>query len=134
MKITNIDDLKKIAEGEIVELSGWDDNPFIVRVKRPSLQLMVAKGEIPNSLMTVATEAFYGKDKNTKMDMKKMSDLMFRIVDASLVEPSVKQLHDLGLDLTDQQMLEIFNYTQEGIEGLSRFRGKSSDSKGTKSK
>ena len=135
LKITSIDQLKKVAKGEIIELPGWvEGEPFIARISRPSLQKMVAKGEIPNALLSTATDVFYGKKSDGKLDMKKMSELQYTIVENALLEPTLKDIEELGIELTDQQMIEIFNYTQQGVQGLTSFREKSASDEGNKSK
>lgn len=124
MNVTSLDELKDIAKGKVVELSGWEeDRPFFVRLKRPSLQIMAMKGMIPNSLLSCATKLFF-KDKNTSLDIAEFASLQMAIAEASLVEPSVSQLDEIGLTLTDQQLMEIFTYSQSGVNGLESFRDK----------
>ena len=41
-----------------------------------------------------------------------------------MIEPSLQQIKDSGVELTDEQYMAIFNYTQKGIEALKPFRGK----------
>ena len=46
--------LKKIAEGQEVELIGWGEEPFVCKLKRPSMLGLVANGDIPNPLLNAA--------------------------------------------------------------------------------
>ena len=124
-KITSIADIKKYSQGSIVQLPSFDgEHPFIARVKRPSLLVMVKTGKIPNSLINQATQLFQkgagslGKD-NTISDMY---DIMETICDAALVSPSYSEIKDAGLNLTDEQMMAIFSYTQQGVKALEQFR------------
>ena len=124
-KITSIADIKKYAHGSIVQLPSFDgEHPFIARVKRPSLLVMVKTGKIPNSLINQATQLFQkgagslGKD-NTISDMY---DIMETICDAALVSPSYSEIKEAGLNLTDEQMMAIFSYTQQGVKALEQFR------------
>lgn len=124
-KITSITDIKKYAQGSIVQLPSFDgEHPFIARVKRPSLLVMVKTGKIPNSLINQATQLFQkgagslGKD-NTISDMY---DIMETICDAALVSPSYSEIKEAGLNLTDEQMMAIFSYTQQGVKALEQFR------------
>ena len=95
-KITSIADIKKYAQGSI----------------------------IPNSLINQATQLFQkgagslGKD-NTISDMY---DIMETICDAALVSPSYSEIKEAGLNLTDEQMMAIFSYTQQGVKALEQFR------------
>lgn len=131
MKVTSLVDLKKIAKGKIVELPGWDDDtPFYARLSRPSLQKMVSKGDIPNSLLNAATELFFGRSTGGKVDMKQLSDLQHVVVESALLEPTVEEIEEIGLELTDQQIIAIFNYTQEGLKGLEKFRKKETSNEG----
>lgn len=125
--VTSIVDLQKYASGNIVELPSFDgEHPFIVKLKRPSLLVMVKTGKIPNSLINQATELFQkganslGKD-NTVSDMY---DIIQSICEAALVSPSYKEIKDAGITLTDEQMMAIFSYTQQGVKALERFRTK----------
>ena len=34
MAVTSLENLKKLSEGQEVELPGWDDEPFICKLKR----------------------------------------------------------------------------------------------------
>ena len=51
-----------------------------------------------------------------------MYDVMDIIASAALIEPSLEQIKDCGLELSDDQMLAIFNYTQAGVKALEPFR------------
>lgn len=135
VKVTNIEQLKKMAQGEVVELPGWtQDEPFYARLSRPSLQKMVAKGEIPNELLGVATDLFYQKKTDKKIDMKKLTSLQYKIVDVAMLEPTLEDVEKAGIELTDLQMIEIFNYTQQGVRALSSFREKQASDEDNKSK
>lgn len=134
LTVTTIDELKAIAQGKVIELPGWeDDKPFYARLQRPSLQIMVANGEIPNSLLGAATKVFYGTSKGDKdINMSEMVKVQMSIVKASLVEPTVEDLEGIGLKLTDEQMLAIFQYSQMGLKGLEQFRAELSNPKNNK--
>ena len=47
MAVTSIEYLKKIAEGQEVKLTGWGEEPFVCKLKRPSMLGLVANGDIP---------------------------------------------------------------------------------------
>ena len=49
-------------------------------------------------------------------------DIVRVVVDAALVSPTLEEIEGAGLILSDDQMMAIFSYTQEGVRALSRFR------------
>ena len=59
MHITTISDLQSYANGTIVRFPDFGDGqPFVARVRRPSLLVLAKQGKIPNSLLTAAGELF----------------------------------------------------------------------------
>lgn len=124
-KVTTIDDLKEYAKGQIVQLPSFaDGQPLIVRMKRPSLMILAKSGKIPNKLLKTATEMFNGEGSADNEDLDALSktfELLEIICEASLVEPKYKDFKSAGIDLSDEQLIAIFNYTQRGIEALNSF-------------
>ena len=51
-----------------------------------------------------------------------------------MVEPTYQQLKDIGLELTDLQLLDIYNFTQLGVRSLISFRTKQGNIKDYKDK
>ena len=125
VKVTTIDDLKEYAKGQIVQLPPFaDGQPLIVRMKRPSLMILAKSGKIPNKLLKTATEMFNGEGGSNNEDLDALSktfELLEIICEASLVEPKYKDFKSVGIDLSDEQLIAIFNYTQRGIEALNSF-------------
>lgn len=129
IKVTSIADLQSYAKGAIVELPPFaDGQPFVARLRRPSMLALVKSGKIPNELLQVANELFMGKPggkREEKFDpgtMTRMFDVFDIMCEASFVEPTYKQLQDAGIELTDDQYTFIFNYSQAGIKALKSFR------------
>lgn len=124
LRVTTLEELKEKAKGELVELPGWGEEPFVCRLKRVSMLYMVKAGKIPNTLLTAAQEVFMdgAGAANSKIDFEEMSTLLTIFVDGSLVEPTAEQLKEIGLELTDEQKIAIFNYTQRGADALKKFR------------
>lgn len=127
MKVTSFEDLKSYSKGQIVELPPFaDGQPFVARMRRPSLMVLVKSGQIPNTLLTAANELFSGGASSfdaDKLDM--LSDILGIcevIAKASLIEPTYEQIKEAGLDLSDDQMMAIFSYSQNGVEALKSFR------------
>ncbi|AUM96805.1 TPA: esterase [Clostridium botulinum] len=127
LKVTNIEDLKKVAKGEVIQLPQFAQGiPFNARVKRVSLLNLVRKGVVPNKLLSAAEELFYGKQSSKEnVDLTQMTDVMYIMAENALVEPSIEDLKSVGLELTDEQIVALFNYTQEGVSELDSFREES---------
>ena len=135
MAVTSIEKLKKIAQGQEVELQGWDEEPFVCVLKRPSLLGLVENGDIPNPLLHAAYILFNGSNNpKDQVNLKEMNDLYRIIAKAAMVNPTYDQVVEAGLELTDMQLLEIFSFTQIGVQGLISFRAKQEDIKNTKRK
>lgn len=128
LQVTTIADLQRYARGQLVELPPFaDGQPLVVRMKRPSLMMLAKSGKIPNGLMKTASALFNGDDL-TESGMpedemlEKTYDILTLICEASLVEPSMEDFKEAGIELSDNQMIAIFNYTQQGISALESFR------------
>lgn len=129
-KVCTLEDLKKAFGGEIVDLPGFSSEMpvFTVRLRRPSLMAMVKNGKIPNDLLTEANTLFTrgtAGAMNANMDnpdaMKDMFNILDALCEASFVEPTYKDIKSIGVELTDEQYLAVFNYTQNGVDALKQF-------------
>lgn len=127
IKVTSIDQLKIMSGGEIVKLPPFiQGQDFYAKLRRPSMLKLVQSGQIPNSLLRTANMLFSG-GVNEELDrddefMKDMFDLIDVLAGAVFVEPSWSELKQAGIELTDEQYMFIFNYTQEGVKQLEPFR------------
>ena len=128
LQVTTLADLQRYARGQLVELPPFaDGQPLVVRMKRPSLMMLAKSGKIPNGLMKTASALFNGDDL-TESGMpedemlEKTYDILTLICEASLVEPNMEDFKKAGIELSDNQMIAIFNYTQQGIGALESFR------------
>ena len=128
-KVISIDELKKLAEGELVELPSFkSDEKILVKLRRPSLMQLVKMGKIPNELLVEANKLFVqgtgGATKNVDdpNSLKNMVELMECICEQAFVEPTYKQIKEAGIQLTDSQYLAVFEYTQNGVANLKSFR------------
>ena len=128
LKVTTISDLREYAKGQIVELPPFaDGQPLVVRMKRPSLMVLAKSGKIPNNLMKTATALFNGDDMTDGGEpdeelLGKTYDILELLCNAALVEPTLADFKEAGIELSDNQMIAIFNYTQSGIDALNSFR------------
>jgi len=91
------------------------------------MMALAKTGKIPNSLLNTANSLFMGKgvDSNNEGALKEVLSIVDILCEASFVEPTYSQLKEAGVELTDEQYMAIFNYTQQGIKALQPFRGES---------
>ena len=123
--ITPIDDLVKASQGTLIELPPFvEGQPFVARLKRPSMLALVRAGKIPNALITTANELFAkgGFDTDDSSAMDNLFGVLDAVCEACFVEPTYAQLKDAGVTLTDDQLMFVFNYTQRGVSALGGFR------------
>lgn len=136
LKITPLSTLKDYANGEIVEFPPFAANmPFVARLKRPSMMVLMKAGKIPNSLLETAN-ALFSDNASTKSQIdekfyKEVLEIIETIAEASFIEPTWQEIKDNGIELTDEQYTFLFNYSQKGIQALEPFREQSEDSRDT---
>lgn len=130
-KITSIDQLKQYAQGQVIELPAFsEDQPFVARLKRPSMLALAKANKIPNSLLLTANNLFAGSgvDKKEPEALKEVFQVLDVICEACFVEPTYQDLREAGVELTDEQYMFLFNYTQRGVRALESFRPQSQNS------
>lgn len=125
--VTSLEQLKEYSKGSIVEFPPFaEGQEFYARVKRPSLLSMVKQGKIPNELLVRANELFVqdgaGFDSEEKNLMEQMYDIMELMAEETFVEPTYSEMKEIGIQLTDEQMMFVFNYAQQGVRALESFR------------
>lgn len=124
LEVTPITTLKEYSNGEIVMFPPFSENkPFVARVKRPSMMVLMKTGKIPNSLLTAASALFSG-DMKTENDSEAYKDILGVIevlAEASFLEPTWSELQEAGIELTDEQYTFLFNYIQRGVKALEPF-------------
>lgn len=127
MHITTVSDLQQYAAGTIVRFPDFSDGqPFVARVRRPSMLVLAKQGKIPNSLLTAAGELFSkgggGLDSDNENMLSDMYSIMEIVATAALIQPSMKEIKEAGIELSDDQMMALFSYTQTGVKALEPFR------------
>ena len=127
MPITSISDLQNYAMGTVIRFPDFaEGQPFVARVKRPSMLALAKAGRIPNTLLNAAGDLFTkgggGMDSDNENMLKDMYDIVSIICESALIQPSLADIKNAGLELSDNQMMAIFNYTQTGVKGLESFR------------
>lgn len=123
-EVTSISKLNEYAKGQLVELPSFGEGqPFFARLRRPSMLALAKSGKIPNSLLATANRMFDSSldTKNENM-LKDFYMVIETILEAAFVEPTYQEIKDAGVQLSDDQMIFVFNYTQQGVRALDQFR------------
>lgn len=131
-KVTSITDLQSYKNGTVVQLPDFaEGQPLVARVRRPSMLVLAKRGKIPNTLLGTAANLFAkggeGMDADNTQMLADMYDVCHIIAESTLIEPTLADIEACGLELTDDQMMAIFNYTQVGTKALESFRGVEAD-------
>ena len=130
-EITSLKTLQKYAEGQVVELPPFaEGQPFVARICRPSMPVLAKSGKIPNELLNTANNLFVNGKPDIHRDLDALSsvfDLLDVFCEACFLEPTYQELKDIGLQLTDEQLMFVFNYAQTGVRALEPFREQSTN-------
>ena len=123
-EVTSISQLNEYAKGQLVELPSFGEGqPFFARLRRPSMLALAKSGKIPNSLLATANKMFDSSlDTKSESMLKDFYMVMETILEAAFVEPTYQEIKDAGIQLSDDQMIFVFNYTQQGVRALDQFR------------
>lgn len=126
MNITSMADLQSYAAGIVVRFPDFaEGQPFVARVRRPSLLVLAKQGKIPNTLLTAAGELFNNGGAGSKADddtLGDMYDICKIVCEACLIQPTMQEIENAGIEITDEQLMAIFNYSQVGVKALVNFR------------
>ena len=114
--------LDAIKTSKIETIPGWFGETVEVELKRPSILSLAATGAIPNPLMKTARKLFYSGISPDGGDLAEEGRVLLEVAKAALVKPSFDELEAAGIELTDEQLVAIFQYTQLGAKALDRFR------------
>lgn len=135
MRPTPLSEIEKYKVGMVVELPPFaEGQPFVARLTRPSMLALVKTGKIPNSLLNQATSLFangagaLNTGGKNATNVSELFDVIDVIVDAALMEPTLKEIRSVGMELSDDQLMAIFSYTQNGVKALEQFRTVRADS------
>lgn len=120
-------DLEKTAQrygAQSIEIHDWDGSGLIeVRARRPGLYNMASMGFIPNPLLGAMQAMFSGSTAQINaVDAKKQGECLTAIARYALVEPTMAQITEAGLELTDQQLLELYQFALAGPVRYAAFR------------
>lgn len=129
-QITSVSEWRDRSQ-PLVDIQGFEPGEYLtVRLKSVSMLNLVKTGKIPNALLEEATKLFTGaKDSSGKVDEAKIlnnlgdTDGVMQIIDtvveSAMVEPTYNEVREF---ITDAQKMEIFNWTQGGVDALKSFR------------
>lgn len=121
--ILTFDKLQDINDSAIVELPEFGDGTkFIARLRRPSMLKLCKSGMIPNSLLNQATALFTDSNVSRKVSITEIYDICEIICESAFVNPTYEEIKASGIELTDEQIMAVFQYTQGGIKALEKFR------------
>lgn len=136
LNVTSLEDIIEYQKGTVVELPPFGpDQPFIARLRRPSMMGLAKAGKIPNQLLDSANRLFFGdKGRSVKYDQEALMQT-FEVIDvlceAAFVEPKYSELKQVGVELSDDQYMFIFNFIQQGVKALDSFRVQQGDIQNT---
>lgn len=136
LNVTSLEDIIEYQKGTIVELPPFGpDQPFIARLRRPSMMGLAKAGKIPNQLLDSANRLFFGDNgRSVKYDQEALTQT-FEVIDvlceAAFVEPKYSELKQIGVELSDDQYMFIFNFIQQGVKALDSFRVQQGDIQNT---
>ena len=114
--------LDAIKTSKIETIPGWFGETVEVELKRHSILALAAAGAIPNPLMKTARKLFYSGINPDSGDLAEEGRVLLEVAKAALVNPSFDELEAAGIELTDEQLIAIFQFTQLGAKALDRFR------------
>ena len=124
MQPTNIEDIRRVAGEQVVELPGFgdaDNTPLRVTLRRVSLLGLAEAGAIPNELMGAVSE-LYSAGRVSRGSLATTAKTMLLIARQAMVCPTLEELQEAGLALTDEQLSAIYLYSQAGVRALRPFR------------
>lgn len=117
MSITKLEDIKKKAAIEVT-LPGWDEEPFVCKLKRISMLELATNGKIPNTLMSTVIDMFEKKlTVKEDKDIKNMAEAVNLFCKCAMIEPTYDEVEAIN-PLTDDQRLAIFDFTQTGVRKI----------------
>ncbi len=103
-----------------IALTGFDGRgEWKVTVRRPSILTLARLGKIPNPLLGAAAKLFSFGGKAEDPSLKEVADMLHIVAEASLVQPAYEQVKE---KLTDEQLMELYQFAKGGVDALHCFR------------
>ncbi len=124
-EVTAIETLRQSSAPEVVELPGFAPGETVrFRLRRSSLRELARAGRIPNPLLPAAQRLYEGPGSTAQASFAEAARVMDEVVSSAMVEPTMAQLREAGVELTEEQFGLIWAYSQKGVSALETFRGK----------
>lgn len=123
--LTSINDICAQAAPEEVTISGFKAGTEItVALRAPSLYALLAENALPNPLLPVINRLFQtGPQPQDVTDAgADFAKALRAIARETLCQPTLDELDENGVQLTDRQLLEISVYATRGPAALATFR------------
>lgn len=136
-QITSIDEWRERSQ-PLVDIQGFEPGEYLtVRLKTVNLLDLVKTGKIPNALLEEATKLFTGaRREGGQIDESKIiqnlgdtngvMQIIDTVVESAMVEPAYNDVKEF---ITEAQKMEIFSWTQGGVNSLKTFREEQGDSR-----
>ena len=124
MAVTSLDEILQTNAPQEIVLSGFQPGEELrVLVRRPGFYSLMARGAIPNPLIPEMEKLFVHRDCGSyAVPSEEFAETLVYIARMSLVSPSYEELQANGIELTDDQLVEISMYAAAGAEALRTFR------------
>ena len=90
-----------------------------VVARRPSILTLARLGKIPNPLLGAAAKLFSFGGKTAEPSLKEIADMLHIVAEATLMKPAYDAVKE---QLTDDQLMELYQYAKGGVEALNCFR------------
>ena len=114
--------LDAIKTSRVVTLPDWGGGVWECELRRPSILALAARGAIANPLMKTARKLFYSGISPDSGDLAEEGRVLVEVARAAMVSQAFDELEAAGIELTDEQLIAIFQFTQLGAKALDRFR------------
>lgn len=129
LKVTSLEDLKKINSTDIVELGEFDNGLMLtVEMKKLNVFNLVKSNKLPNSLLNMGTELvgnpavifakLVDEDPKVVKDALSMTEI---IMEQTFVNPKYKDIVKV-VELTSNQINSAVTYAMGGMKALEGFR------------
>ena len=124
--ITSIEDIRGVAAPEIVELSGWtSEDVFVCKLRKTGIFEMQMKGDIPDPVLKIIqkmlSKVTYEKKAYPEFGQQ-TAQAFYYVARSCLADPTLEDLEDADVHLTDMQLTEIFAYRVGGFPMLRKYR------------
>ena len=121
---STLEEIARKAAPRLVEISDFygDEESITVRLRNASLLQLAVAGSIPNELMSTVNRLYKKGLNNAETDVGQQGQVLLHVAEAALVAPTMKELEEKGVTLTERQLTEIYIFVVNGVRALKDFR------------